>query len=338
MSSKKELVLKAFHNEETERIPVGFWHHYLTAGFNDALQNPALYEENLAGARKFKEEFDPDFVKVMTDGFFFLPFDFSDIHTVKDLKKLQSIPEDHPWFEANVRLIKDVRAIYGDDILIFYNVFAPLTQLRDGVRFANLSEEGFGEDLVLKFLKEDPQTVQGALQLIARNIEVLIRKVVGEGLADGIYLSVSNPNRQIPADVYTTYIAPSEKQILAQAKELSEDHILHICGYQGNKNILSVYQDYDASVINWAVHAEEFGLAEGKKYFGGKAVLGGFDNTTESVLYKGTKEEVEAYVETILKEVGKTGVIIGADCTVPTDIDPARLKWVREKAAALSAS
>lgn len=326
METKRELVLKAFHNEETERVPVGFWHHYLTdEDFNGGLADPTLYEKNIAGHKKFKEEFDPDFVKVMTDGFFFLPIDYSQVETVEDLKKLKPVPEDHPWFAKNVELAKDVRAIYGEDILIFFNIFAPLTQLSNGVG----TKENPGR--LREFLKEDPQAVKKALDLIAENIDILTRKVVGAGLADGIYLSVSNPNRQIPAEVYEAYVSPSEKRILATANEIAADHILHICGYAGNKNILSVYRDYDASVINWAVHAEEFGLKEGKEYFGGKAVIGGFDNTKDSVLYKGTKEEIEAYVDKILAEVGTTGVIIGADCTVPADISAERLNWVREK-------
>ena len=57
MASKKELVRKALHNEHPERIPVGFWHHYLSeTEFNGGLADPALLEKNLDGARKFKEE------------------------------------------------------------------------------------------------------------------------------------------------------------------------------------------------------------------------------------------------------------------------------------------
>ncbi len=332
MASKRELVLKAFHNEETERIPVGFWHHFLSDNFNGGLEDPKLYEKNIAGHKKFKEEFDPDFVKIMTDGFFFLPYDYTGIKTAADLKKLRPLERNHPWFEKNAELAKDVRAIYGEDILLFFNVFAPLTQLGNGLLQENPGAKG---NKVLEFLKEDPQAVSGALNLIARDIDILIKKVVGEGLADGIYLSVSNPNRQIPADIYTAYVSPSEKLILAEAKEAAEDNILHICGYEGNKNILSVYRDYDASVINWAVHTEKLGLKEGKAYFGGKAVIGGFDNTKNSVLYRGTKKEIEDYVEQLLDQAGRTGVIIGADCTVPADIAVERLNWVREKGKAI---
>ena len=38
-------------------------------------------------------------------------------------------------------------------------------------------------------------------------------------------------------------------------------------------------------------------------------------------------------MEKLLAEAGREGVIIGADCTVPSDIDIERLQWVREKAA-----
>lgn len=62
-------------------------------------------------------------------------------------------------------------------------------------------------------------------------------------------------------------------------------------------------------------------------------MIGGFDNVKEGLLYSGTRLEIEAYVEKLLAEAGREGVIIGADCTVPSDIDMERLKWVREKAA-----
>lgn len=330
MPSKREFVLKAFHNEESDRVPVGFWHHFLTnEDFDGGLYDPSIYEKNIAGHKKFREDFDPDFVKVMTDGFFDLPLDLSEIHTVSDLEKLKPLPEDHPWFDISARLARDVRTIYGDDILIFFNIFSPLSQLTAGLSRERKEPAG---NAVLDFLKEDAGAVREALNRIAENIDILIRRVVGEGLADGIYLSVRNPNRSIPADIYSEYVAPGEKHILAEAKKLSPDHILHICGYAGNRNILSVYQDYDVSVFNWAVHAENVSLKEGKAFFGGRAVIGGFDNTTDGVLYRGSRQEIEKAVDEILGESGRKGVILGADCTVPADIDVEHLKWVRERA------
>lgn len=334
MSTKRELVLKAFHNEETDRIPVGFWYHFLEGDeFNATLQKPELLQKNLAGHKKFKDAFDPDFVKIMTDGLFFLPYDFSQIETAADLKELKPLPEDHSFYAKNEELVKGVRQIFGEDVLLFFNEFSPFNQLLSG-----LGQLGrpIGLQRLKKFLEEDGEAVAYALDVLAESLNTLTKRVVKSGVSDGIYLSVNNPNRGIPAQIYSAFIAPSEIKALETANAVSPDNILHICGFAGNKNILSVYKDYPVEVVNWAVHAEELGLAEGKKFFGGKAVIGGFDNVKEGLLYSGTKEEIEQYVEKLLTDTGKEGVIIGADCTVPSDIEIERLNWVRDKAAKLS--
>lgn len=334
MGTKRELVLKAFHNEKAERVPVGFWHHFLEGDeFNAALRKPELLQRNLEGHRKFKEDFDPDFVKIMTDGLFFLPFEFDGIETAADLKKLKPLPENHPFYDRNEELVQGVREIYGEDTLLFFNEFAPFTQLLSGI--SKLGRQA-GLRRLKEFLEQDGEAVAYALNVIAESLNTLTGRVVRPGLADGIYLSVNNPNRAIPAQIYSAFIAPSEKKVLEYANQIGPDQILHICGFAGNKNILSVYQDYPAEVVNWAVHAEDLSLAEGRKFFKGKTVLGGFDNVEEGLLYAGSREEIEAYVEKLLSDAGREGVIIGADCTVPKDIAIERLNWVREKARALS--
>lgn len=332
MSTKRELVLKAFHNEKVERIPVGFWFHFLEGDeFNAGLKRPELLFKNLEGHRKFARDFDPDFVKIMTDGFFFLPFDFSALNSIEDLRILKPITGEHPFFAKNIELVQGVREIFGDDRLLFFNVFSPFSHLLLGLG------NGFaGLPRLISFLETDASAVAAALDTIADSIIELIKEVVRPGMADGIYLSVNNPNRRIPAHIYSAYIAPSERKILDAANELAQDNILHICGYAGNRNILSVYRDYPVSVINWAVHAEELGLKEGKEYFGGKAVIGGFNNVKDGLLYSGTKEEIEEYVKELLENAGQEGIILGADCTVPSDIDVERLKWVRNQAIAYS--
>lgn len=59
-------------------------------------------------------------------------------------------------------------------------------------------------------------------------------------------------------------------------------------------------------------------------------MLGGFDNRKDGVLYSGTKEEVQKEAVRLVTEAGDIGVIIGADCTLPSDIPVERMKWVRE--------
>ena len=54
---------------------------------------------------------------------------------------------------------------------------------------------------------------------------------------------------------------------------------------------MSWYEDYEVKTINWAAVVEDVELEDGKKLFGGRAVLGGFGNSTEDVLYKGTRQK-----------------------------------------------
>ena len=53
--NRKELVKKTFHNEPTDKLLVGFWHHYLEDELVDGLHNPEYVVQNLEGAKKFKD-------------------------------------------------------------------------------------------------------------------------------------------------------------------------------------------------------------------------------------------------------------------------------------------
>lgn len=332
MKNKKELVFKVLRNEPAERVPVGFWHHYLEDEHVNAIEHEGFYEENIAGVKSFSKEFDPDFVKVMTDGYFDLPIDL-DISSAKTLLNFATIPFSNPWFQKQLRLLAENRRIYGDDIAMFYNVFAPLWHLEAAVRrAANTDDEG-AHAVILRFLQEDPEIVASVLDRIADNLRPLIQAVLAPGNADGIYFSAQDMHRYIPDAIYRLYVTPSEKKALEFANAISEYNMIHICGWRGNTNYLSIYQDYPVTAFNWAVNTEGLSLREGKKFFGGRCVIGGFLNTEESLLFRGTKEEIQAYTRKLLDETGRTGVIIGADCTLPRSIDYEKLKWVREAAA-----
>jgi uroporphyrinogen decarboxylase len=115
-------------------------------------------------------------------------------------------------------------------------------------------------------------------------------------------------------------------------------NILHICGYKGHRNDLNHFVDYPAQVINWAAVFEGVSLGQGKRLFGDRPVIGGFDNTAGGILYRGTEAEIKAETRRLIGEAGETGLILGADCTLPRDIDLRRLQWVREAAALVGAT
>ena len=121
---------------------------------------------------------------------------------------------------------------------------------------------------------------------------------------------------------------PSDLKVLEAANEYSSYNMLHCCGWAGDKNRVEVWQDYPAKAVNWAVFVENMPLTEGKKFFGGKCVLGGFDNRDEGVLWSGSREAIEEFTQKWLRENTENGMIIGADCSLGRGMDLDHIKWV----------
>lgn len=324
--SKKQFVFDAFDNKETERVPVGFWFHFAPENLFD--DRPEIIRQNVEGHFKYYDGFHPDFVKLMSDGYFRYPNPtLAKVETAEDLKRAQSGLVDE-WIDAQTALVKELTDRFGSEVPTFYNIFAPATVL------GFVLETSETQLTLAKLIKENPEELAYALNVIKKDLSRLAVSVITEGKADGIYLSTKNiQDKAVKKEEYHKYITPSEQGVLNAANAVSDYNILHICGYEGARNDLSVYKDYDVKVINWAVVVEGVSLKKGKKLFGGRAVIGGFANTTDGVLYSGSKEEIEDYTRGLLDEAGTTGVIIGADCTIPADTPYERLEWIRQAAA-----
>lgn len=190
-----------------------------------------------------------------------------------------------------------------------------------------------GDEIIGNFIKEDAELTKKVLDVVAGDIGILTRRLIKEAGVDGIYFSVQNlQDSRSSKEEYNQVIKPGELHILNRAISSGGTNILHICGYEGATNDITYYTDYPADVINWAVELEGVSLSEGRQLFGGKTVLGGFENTEKGLLYLGSKEAIQGKVKELLDEAGRQGVVIGADCTVPSDISSERIDWVKEAA------
>ncbi len=250
-----------------------------------------------------------------------MPVDLSFIKEASDLRKIKSFSMDSKFVRKSVELTKrSLECFEGSDAPIYTTAFSPSYTLRWVMRDRE-------EDL-LQFIEEDPESLVIALKSIANSLIEFNRILIEETGVEGFYYCVNNQNNFFADSFFTTYVAPSEREVLEKANELSDINILHICGYDGLSNDLKLFKDFDAAAYNWDVNAEGLSLAEGKKLFGGKTVIGGFEQ--DQVIYTGTREEVEDATFSILDECGQIGTMIGAGCTLPTDIEEIRLEWVRQ--------
>jgi uroporphyrinogen decarboxylase len=322
--SGQELLDLALEGRRAPRVPVGFWFHFLPeAETGDSSSDPGLADRLVEGHRRFVEAFRPDMVKIMSDGFFRHPAAAPLENPAQALEAVQALGPDHPWIADQVEVIRRVAAI-SPGVRRFYNVFSPATTLRFMI----------GRDRLLGWLAGDLKPTLRLLGAISETLSTLAGEAVARGGADGLYLSVQNPDLDRVDDRdYQAWFAAGELAILSASRRAGGRDILHVCGYDGVRNRLGFFARYPAAAFSWAVNVEDVSLGEGRRLFGGRTVIGGFPNTPGSILHAGTEAGIKERARRILGEAGRTGVVLGADCTVPSDIDLRRLQWVREAAA-----
>ena len=331
--TKRERFLAFLANKPVDRVPVAFFHHFCAAqDFGQGVVDRDALERNIEGHRIARKIFDPDVAKVMNDTLMMIPLDCSFVEKPADLRKIQPPAMDSEFIQRTRELTKRVREIYGDtDAPLFGTSFSPYTVLRYRLAVKGMLGNGGDESRFQRFMAEDPEAVSDALAILGERIAELNEMLIRECGVDGIYLAVNNQKPILDPELHKKYVAPHDIAILEKANKLSPMNLLHICGGPlAVPSGLETFKDYPASAFNWAIEGEKVELGAGKKLLGGKPVFGGFFRS--SVLDHGTREEVEARVFEILDEAGQVGVMVGADCTVPTNIDDERLEWARQAA------
>ncbi|MDC4186106.1 uroporphyrinogen decarboxylase [Loigolactobacillus coryniformis] len=325
--NKHQVLLNILNNQPTDITLASFWHHFLA----DEKQQVLGYQDlkSIAEVVRLQQEFydnaQPGFTKIMSDNFFLTPSLLGKkFNNITELAQIKPISADDPWITRQVKAIKDIVEHYHGEIGSFYNIFSPWYQVR--LRFEILDND---PKKIYSFFKESPEKFKEVLTILAQDLKLLVKKLITESGIDGIYLCVQQPQDDaITLDQWRKYIKPSELELLKDAQKYSDNNILHICGFEGKKNHLNDYQDYPFKAVNWATYVEHVSLKEGKELFNGRAILGGFDNTTHGVFYKGTQAEIEAETKRLLADNGSQGLLIGADCSIPFNTIDDRIKWV----------
>lgn len=317
--NKRERVIAALEGKETDYVPVGFWYHFPEKN----QKGQACIDAHL----NFYKSTNQDFIKVMCDGYFGYPNDvLINMKSVSDLYNMKPLGKEHSFIREQVERAKAIVKAVGNECCIFYNVFCPLSYFRLQI----------GWDKMMECIEQDKEAVKYACSIIAEDAIALTKALIEEAGCDGIYYCVQNAELfRFTALQYHDIVEPYDLKVLNYANTISKYNILHCCGWGGDKNRVEVWKDYNAAAVNWAVYVEEMSIGEGKNFFNTKCVLGGFDNRKTGVLYSGSMQEIEEETKHLIKENGKAGFIIGADCTLSNDIDLERIRCVVNTARSL---
>ncbi len=230
----------------------------------------------------------------------------------------------HPYIRGQIaRTRKVVRSLNGECVSL-YLVFAPLPCLRLNIGYPKMME----------LIRQDPEAVKYACAVIAEDLKLLVRGIVEDAGADGIFYSVQNGEAdRFTEEEYRAWVAPSDKAVLDYANTVSDMNAIHFCAWEGTPNRLSVWKDYHAPVVSWSRYIDGMDGQEAKKHFG-CTVWGGFDNRPGGLMYTGTREEIEQETRNLIRQGGGRGLILGSDCSIHDELPEERIRWVVETAAA----
>lgn len=330
----KDEVLKAFKNEEEQSVPFSTWYHFTPNEHVEATKSNGMFDTDLAREPKFVDEVQPDFIKLMNDGYFTYQYNnVDDPKNLDSLAQIKPIEADHRWLKEQYQLISSQLQALDRPSVVLSNVFSAVSLFKWSLVVDKPDEDLSNADTIFADLyTKDPETVKHALSVINSDIKKQIN-VQREAGVDGVLFSTQEiQDDRIGEDFFNEVQKKLDAELIAEINKYSKLSILHVCGFGEATNHLPWFVDYQLPVVNWATRIDGYTLGEGKRLFKDKVVFGGLGNTTDDVLYKGDQQEIQTEITRLIDEAGTEGVIIGADCTIPRDTPTEHLKWAAEAA------
>lgn len=315
--NKRERVLAALAGKDLDRVPSGFWLHF-----------PHGYEKGDAAVNIHKDYFKKtgiDLFKVMNEN---LLVDDPSITKASDWSHIKPFNKNDPGIQNQIELVKRLAdALNGEAVMLatIHGVVASISHVLGGGSLFD-SNKGKGKLVQVAHLRENQSGMKAGFEAVTEILTYLTEECLKAG-ADGIYYAaLGGETYTYTDDEFMEYIKPADFQILKAAEGRTCFNVLHMCKDSLN---LKRYIGYPGEVINWGIYEHNPSLIEGRNILGDKVILGGIDDRA-GVLVSGTEDDIREAVFSVLDTVGTHRFILGADCTLPTEIDYSRISCAVE--------
>ncbi len=307
--NRRERVEALLQGKRPDRTPLCFWHHF-------GVSSP---EQTVRDHVRWLEESGIDLLKMMSDEFFIYPL--GGASAPEDFLALRPLGKSSPYVRGQIERAGQIHNALKGEVFTLYNAFSPYANLKHAI----------GQEKAVALLNDSPAAFSHALNVILEDTLDVIEGLLTESGIDGLMLCFQGAEETLFDDeTYLRFLRPGEAAVVEKANRLSSRNLLHLCGWDGVPDRLERWKIYPSAMVNWDVDVERVKLENGKEYFGDRVLLGGLNNRPGTVLTSGTKEAVQSAVCQVLKKAGNSRFILGADCSLPSDIDPARVRWVLE--------
>ena len=300
--NKVERMQAVFAGQEPDRVPAGFWFHYP--------QGLSL-EERAQAHVDLCRSVGTDIIKIMDDNFGRFFTQGIRVEKASDWRHIRLPGKDCAHYRHMTGLIQRILDKSGGEAMVFPTMWSPFK-----IASFTYTDGGGTDQQFMAHCKEDPASVLEGVRALTETLQEWARE----------------PQR-FSEEEWARLVKPSDLAVLEVTKKIpGKYNIVHICGEMefGFQSSPRRYAGYPGDLFNWDVHRAGLSLEEGRELFQ-KPILGGLDN--HGVLVEGSLEAIRQETLKIIKAMGKRGFMLGADCTVPGEIDWARLRAAVEAAA-----
>lgn len=307
--NKVERVLNTIAGKEVDRPPVCFWRHY----------GNIAPQETVDAHMKFYRESNMDILKMMCDEFFVYPMDTK--MTPAEILKMKPYGRNDYYVRGQVERATQINEALHGEALTLYNAFSPYATLKHTL----------GDAESMDLIRNHEDAALHLMEIICEDTCYIVEGILRESGTMGMMLPLQGAEvNRFSEEDYMRLVEPTERRVIDEARKWSDKNLLHMCGWDGIPDHVEWWEKYDTAMINWDVDVEGISMADGRKRFAGRTILGGYNNRVGTMLHQGSKLAIQQRAREIVEKAGKKQLIIGADCSLPNDIDPQRIRWIIE--------
>jgi len=236
---------------------------------------------------------------------------FPRVRRIKSPDRWAEMPfYDTRFYSSQLKIAKQLVKEVKREALVIMTVYSPFM----------CAGQAVGDDLVTQHLKENPEQVKKGMEIITESLIGFVKECIRIGI-DGFYACTQGgeAHRFEEKRAFEEYIKPFDLALMREMERACPLNILHICDYHGSYDDVSSFLDYPGHIVNCSLQGggTEFSMREVSELFG-RPFMGGMEKS--GVLTTGTREEISQSVGQCL-QTAPDHFMLGADCTLPSDID-----------------
>jgi uroporphyrinogen decarboxylase len=298
MINRREAVLSLLDESKTqEYIPAGFFIHF----DKSCHRCQAAIDKHL----EYYRYTGMDFVKIQYENAFPRR---PEIRKPDDWEKMPLYGKG--FYEDPLDTVKGLVKAAKDEALVIMTLYSPFM----------CAGHTTSDQTITQHIRENPEKVKRGLETITDSMMIFVKECVKLGI-DGFYASTQGGESHRFEDVapFNECIKPYDLAVMEEINKSCTFNILHICDYQGGYSDLTPFLDYPGHIVNCnpKLGSEEMTGEQISRMFK-RPYMGGMDR--KGIIASGGKEEIRKAAQDVLNNAPDR-FILGADCTLPGDID-----------------